>query len=191
MRLRIRFIFQIIRSFFSKKLAPDDRGQSFLTFRVLPTDCVLKYMGNDRHHAFMDCGRIDLMLQYLKLSEVIRYKICPFVYTVDILYSEPIRLFSRFTLVSTLVDWDKHFFWIEHHFVQQGRVVATAISKNGIKYQGRVIPPTDLLAEVTQGSAVAEKRAHRGPIVNGMVQFLKKRIREVNQQLAAWLNESV
>jgi len=146
-------------------------------------------MGNDRHHAFMDCGRLDLLLQYVRLSELIRYRISPFVYTVDILYNEPIQLFSKFTLISTLVDWDKNFFWIEHHFVQDGRVMVTAISKNGIKYRGRILPPSEFLAEVVPGIVSRVKSDHGAPAINAMVHFLKKRLRQVNRQLAVWLDE--
>src|ERR1700722_11991879 len=37
-------------------------GKSVLSFRIMPWDCVARQAGNDRYHAFMDLGRIDLLL---------------------------------------------------------------------------------------------------------------------------------
>jgi len=184
MRLRLRILIVLIRSLFQRKLPPDEQRQSVLTFRVLPTDCVLKYMGNDRHHAFMDCGRIDLMLQYIRRSDILRHKINPFVYTVDILYYEPLRIFSRFVLITTLADWDKRFFWLEHLFVQDGKVVGVAISKNGLKCKNRIVPPTNILAGVAANIEKYDYIKKTGPLVNGMLTLLRRRIKEVNREIA-------
>lgn len=138
MRLRLRILFIIIKSLFGIKR----RGcpsESSLNFFVLPSDCVVKYMGNDRYHAFLDCGRIDLLLQLVGLKVVFKKKLSPFVYTCHIMYRKPLKVFTKFNLRTRLVNIDGYYFWMEHIFEQNGQVMAMALSKNGLCHSKKIV----------------------------------------------------
>lgn len=130
MRLRIRLFLFIVKSIFIRK----DKWQrdSLLHFCVLPSDCVVRYMGNDRYHAFMDCGRIDLLIRLVGWKVIIRKNLRPFVYTSHIMYRKPLEIFTPFRLRTRIIHRDNYYFWIEHAFEQNGQVMAMAITKNGL-----------------------------------------------------------
>lgn len=141
MRLRIRLLLLIVKSLFTSRRS----GESVLHFCVLPPDCVIKYMGNDRYHAFMDCGRLDLLFHLTGWSILLKKKYSPFVYTCHIMYRKPLRLFTRFTLRTRLAHIDGYYFWMEHIFEQDGQVMATGISKNGICQSNKLMTTHDVL----------------------------------------------
>ncbi len=120
-------------------------GQSVLRFRVMPWDCVIKLMGNDRYHAFMDIGRLDLLLRLGGWHLLLAKKLRPFVYTAHIRYRYPLPLFRSFILRTRLIYVDGTFFWMEHIFECKGVTMATAISKNGLTWGDRIIPTRTIM----------------------------------------------
>jgi len=113
--------------------------ESVLRFVVMPWDCVLKFVGNDRYHAFMDIGRIDLIIRIGWWKIIWRHQWEPFVRTADIRYRYPLRMFQRFTLRTRIIYWDEYHLWMEHSFERRGRTVAVAISKNLAKNKKGVV----------------------------------------------------
>jgi len=113
---------------------------SILHFTVMPWDCVFRLAGNDRYHAFMDLGRIDLMIRMGGWNAVARHRLQPFVLAVHIQYRRPLRMFQRFVLQTRLKHWDNKFFWMEHVFKCGNRTMATAISRNGFTLDDRIVP---------------------------------------------------
>jgi acyl-CoA thioesterase FadM len=103
---------------------------SILRFILMPWDCVLTRAGNDRYHAFMDLGRIDLAIRFGLWKIIVRNKWRPFVITVHIRYNASLKMFQRFVLRTRLIHWDSRYIWMEHIFERKGKTVATAISKN-------------------------------------------------------------
>jgi hypothetical protein len=133
MRMYIRLIRVLLSHVFRHE--PFD-GISALSFRIMPWDCVVRLAGNDRYHAFMDLGRIDLLLN---AGVWPRYSHA-FVCTDYIRHRYPLPLFRRLILTTRFVHADKYFFWLEHVFECGGRIIATAISKNGLVAEGKLVP---------------------------------------------------
>jgi acyl-CoA thioesterase FadM len=138
MRLRFRLLRVILAALFRSRDL-DFSEESVLHFTVLPQDCVLKHVGNDRYHAFMDLGRIDLLIRFGGWKAVIFEKLQPFVFTAHIRHRYPLRLFQTFVLRTRLVNMDNRFFWLEHVFECDKRAIATAISKNGFKCRDKIV----------------------------------------------------
>lgn len=96
----------------------------------MPSDCVLFRVSNDRYHAFMDIGRIDLAIRCGWWKIIIQNKWSPYVITVHIRYRASLKMFQRFVLHTRVIHWDSRYIWMEHIFERKGKTVATAISKN-------------------------------------------------------------
>lgn len=127
--------------------------ESLLRFVVAPWDCVVKLAGNDRYHAFMDLGRIDLLIRMGGWPTLLSERLQPFVHTAHIRYRYPLRMFQGFILKTRLVHTDSSFFVMEHVFQSGNIVMATAISKNGFTQSGRIVSTREILRHL-QGSEV-------------------------------------
>jgi acyl-CoA thioesterase FadM len=139
MRLRFRLCLIIMKAFCKRK--GQDRGkQSSLRLRVMPWDCVWRLSGNDRYHAFMDLGRIDLAIQMGWDKAILKNNWRPFVAAVHIWHSHPLKCFDPFVLHTRLLYCGKYAVWLEHIFESKGRKVATAISKN-VAISGKTLVP--------------------------------------------------
>ncbi|WP_431217166.1 acyl-CoA thioesterase [Puia sp. P3] len=127
-------------------------GQSILHFTVMPWDCVIKLMGNDRYHAFMDMGRMDLLLRVGGWHVLVTKKLQPLVHTAHIRYRYPLSLFRPFILRTRLVYIDGTSFWMEHIFECRGVTMATAISKNVLASSDRVMPTRRIMQSLDLSS---------------------------------------
>jgi len=144
MRLRLR----LLRVILFALLRNNDltyTGESVLHFTVMPSDCVIKLVGNDRYHSFMDLGRIDLLIRMGGWNTLLSQKLQPFVHTAHIRYRYPLAMFQRFVLRTRLVHSDNRFFLMEHIFECGKKIMATAISKNGLTLQGKIIPTSQII----------------------------------------------
>lgn len=144
MRLYIRLFTVALSALLGKKAAPFS-GESVLRFTVMPWDCVIRLMGNDRYHAFMDLGRVDLLVRLGAWDMVIRDRLQPFVSTVHIRHQYRLRMFQKFMLRTRLVHADKKFFLIEHIFQIGKKIMAAALSKNGFTHRGKIVDTTSIL----------------------------------------------
>ena len=152
MRLRLRLLRVILSALFRRKNFYFD-DYSALHFTVMPSDCVLKYVGNDRYHAFMDLGRIDLLIRSGGWNTLLFEKLQPFVFTAHIRYCHPLQIFRRVTLYTRLIHWDNSSFWIEHIFKSEGTTIATAISKNGFIHRNKIVP-TEYIFNLLNGEKI-------------------------------------
>ena len=129
MRMRIRFFIIWIMT-----LLRGNQGtvpvQSILSFRVMPWDCVLRYMGNDRYHCFMDLGRMDLAFRLGWIRTIRKHKLQPHVVGCFVRHYLPLRLFDRFVLRTYLVHTNGVSVWMAHHFEKNGTIYYSAISKH-------------------------------------------------------------
>jgi len=144
MRLYIRLLYVVLSALWRKKDRPFS-GESVLAFTVMPWDCVVQYMGNDRYHAFMDLGRIDLMIRLGAWDSVIRNRLQPFVLSVHIRHQQRLRRFQKFVLRTRLVHTDSRFFLMEHIFQNGTQIMATALSKNGLTCHDRIVATGPIL----------------------------------------------
>ena len=129
MRLRLRLCLIFLNALYRRTKLPIS-GQSVLRFMVMPWDCVIKRVGNDRYHAFMDLGRIDLIIRLGWSKTIYKSNWKLYVITSYMRYRYPLKCFERFILRTQIIYVDKHFIWMKHVFESKGEIVTTAISKN-------------------------------------------------------------
>jgi len=147
MRLWRRLFWVVLRALCQKDYYPVT-AESVLRFRVLPWDCVWRFVGNDRYHAFMDLSRIDIIVRTGWWRVVLKNRWAPFVRMADIRFRAPLGMFQKFTLRTRIIYWDEYGFWLEHIFESKGRVVASAISRNVTRKSRALVTTTEALRSI-------------------------------------------
>ena len=132
MRLTLRLLLLALTACCRKKNC-SLTDESVLRLWVFPWDCIVRFVGNDRYHAYMDLGRVDLILRIGWGKIIWKNNWAPFVRTADIQYRQPLRMFQRFNLRTRIIYWDEYHFWMEHVFERKGQILSIALSKNVAK----------------------------------------------------------
>lgn len=123
MRLRFRFLWLILSSFWKKPLGLLD--ESILNLRVLPNDVDITKITNDRYSALMDLGRMDLVFRVGLRKAMVKNKWMPVATFNTIRFRYPLMLFQKYKLKTRVIWWDDTTFYWEQVFERKGRVVAT------------------------------------------------------------------
>jgi len=126
--MRIRFLFIWLKAILLKKPMSTSE-QSVLSFRVMPWDCVLRYMGNDRYHCFMDLGRMDLAMRLGWINILRKKRLEPQVTDCFVSYDRPLRLFDRFILRTYVIHIKGVSVWLAHYLEKDGTIHCSAISR--------------------------------------------------------------
>ena len=137
--MRIRFFIVWIRALLRGKPGSMP-GQSVLSFRVMPWDCVLRYMGNDPYHSFMDLGRVDLAFRLGWINTLYKQWWQPQVVGSFARYGRPLGLFDHFVLRTYVIHTNGVSVWLLQHFEKDGIVHYSAISKLVAVSGSRVVP---------------------------------------------------
>lgn len=153
MRLRFRILCVILVAVLRRRNLYID-GTSVLRFTVVPSDCVVRLVGNDRYHSFMDLGRLDLLIRIGGWHLLLIEKMQPFVFTVHVRHLLPLKMFQRFAVQTRLTYWDNTSFWLEHVFISGRKTIATAVSRNGFTYQNKIVS-TERIFELMNGEIVS------------------------------------
>ncbi len=170
MRLRLRLLRVILFALF-RNHDLTYTSESVLHFTVMPWDCVVKLVGNDRYHSFMDLGRIDLLVRMGGMNSLLSQKLQPFVHTAHIRYRYPLAMFQSFVLRTRLVHSDSRYFLMEHIFQCGKKIMATAVSKNGLTQQNRIIP-TNRITRFINGEQIPYAEANIS-IINAIEKILR------------------
>ena len=149
MRMRFRMLRMLIVALFRKTVF-NMGGESISRFIVMPWDCGLTTVTNDRYHAFMDIGRIDLVIGFGWGWILLKNRWNPFVRHVDLRYKHPLKLFQRFTLRTRIIYWDDRYFWMEHLFERNNRTVAVGISKSLARSPKGPVRPAQAIRELNR-----------------------------------------
>ena len=150
MRLTLRLAIVMLLAFFRRRNSSIFE-ESILQLRVMPWDCVWRFMGNDRYYSFMDLGRIDFVLRMGWGKAILKNKWNPFVIGSYIQYRAPLKMFQLVELHTKLIYWDSRFFWMEHEFKRKEKTIALAISKSAATYNSRVVS-TSLIFWIVVGN---------------------------------------
>ncbi|OQP59086.1 hypothetical protein A3860_38945 [Niastella vici] len=148
--------------------------QSVLKFRVMPWDCDIKIVSNDRYHAFMDLGRMDLVIRCGWWQHLWKNKWISFVKTANIRYRYPLRLFQSFTLRTRFLYRDEQYFWMLHEFERNGRTVAIAISKNSAWGKNGVVKTNEALQALNKNFTNPGNPSEIVQIINDSETLLQK-----------------
>ena len=129
MNLIFRLIWIIIRCL-SKPVAKDPKLPSRLNFRVMPTDCDLNlHMTNARYFSFMDLGRVHVMLTTGIRNGFFKEGWGPMIGTSFIRFRRALPPFTKFQLVSDIVDHDEKWIYMEQRIEVNGELYAVAYFK--------------------------------------------------------------
>ena len=128
MRMRLRLFYVIVSALLRRRTLAISE-QSVLSLTVMPWDCVLQHMGNDRYHAFMDLGRIDLAIRLGWARTILKGRWHPQVIGCYVRYEFPLTVFDRFFLHTYIVYSTETSVWMAHQFEKGGIVYSSAISK--------------------------------------------------------------
>lgn len=136
MRLRLRLLITLLRAWlFRSKI--DILDESVISMRVWPHDVDVLRVTNDRYHAFMDLGRLELVARCGVTRKLAHTGWIPRIRAVTIRHRRSLKLFQRFELRTRLHSWDEKWFWFKQEFVCRGRVVTIAYSQVILHEKGR------------------------------------------------------
>ncbi len=157
MNLIFRLIWIIIRCL-SKPVAQDPKLPFRLNFRVMPTDCDLNlHMTNARYFSFMDLGRVDVML-----STGIRYGFFregwgPMIGTSFIRFRRALPPFTKFELVSDIVDHDDKWIYMEQRIEVDGELYAVAYFKGLFRAPNGNVASDEVMHKLNRESGLKPK----------------------------------
>jgi acyl-CoA thioesterase FadM len=96
----------------------DPLGVSRLEFKVWPFDLDLNmHMNNGRYLSIMDLGRMDLIVRFGIMKQVLKNKWSPILASATIRYRKSLNPFQKFRLETRVVWWDEKWFYMEQRFV--------------------------------------------------------------------------
>ena len=129
MNLIFRLIWIVIKCL-SRPVARNPELPSRLNFRVMPTDCDLNmHMTNARYFSFMDLGRVDVMLKTAIRHGFFKERWGPMIGTSFIRFRRALPPFTKFQLVSDIIDHDDKWIYMEQRIEVQGELYAVAYFK--------------------------------------------------------------
>jgi len=156
MNLIFRLIWMLIAARFGARR--DIMGDSFLTFRCLPTDLDLNiHMTNSRYHSFMDLSRVDFMIRNGAWAKLRKAGLGPVLGSSSIRFRRAISPFQKFRVTTRVLSWDERWIYLEHKVITiggkaDGETAAIAIvNTTFVGKQGRV--PTAELVRIIGYSA--------------------------------------
>ncbi len=147
MNLYLRLLMLFVKSLFRPRIRVMD--ESKLNFLVLPNDLdVYGHVNNSRYLAFMDLGRMDLILRS-DLGQIISQNGWnPVIGSVSISFRRSLKLFEKFTLRTRIIWWDEKWFYIDQRFESSSQgVCAFAVAKGVFVKHGRRVPVEQVLAK--------------------------------------------
>ena len=96
----------------------------------MPTDCDLNmHMTNARYFSFMDLGRVDVMLKTALRHGFFKERWGPMIGTSFIRFRRALPPFTKFQLVSDIVDHDEKWIYMEQRIEVKGELYAVAYFK--------------------------------------------------------------
>lgn len=157
MRLRLRLLLMLLRALFAARFGGrlGLLDASVLRLAVLPNDIDVLHVTNDRYHAYMDLGRIDLAVRCGMLGPMLRGRWAPVVGFMSMRYRYPARLFQRVELHTRALWWDEEWIWFEQTFRRRGRILAQGYCKAGLRDGRGVVPTAALRRAIGREDAVS------------------------------------
>ncbi len=132
MFLWLRLLTSIIRSHFRKPINSSDeivKKAISMSFRSWPTECECSHLNYARYLTFMQVSRTDMMKRTGHFFLFLKKRWGAVAGTQYISYRRPLKRFQKFEVTSQIVYWDKRWFYFEHRFLRNGKLMAHALSK--------------------------------------------------------------
>lgn len=118
---------------------------SVLRFRVMPTDLDFNmHMTNARYHAFMDLGRLDLIIRTGLWRLLLRRHWQPVLGGAVVRFRRPLKPFQRFELRSRMLCWDDKWLYIEHRVEVDGSVACQGVVRGAFVGADGLVAPDEV-----------------------------------------------
>lgn len=125
----------------------DPTEPSRLDFRVMPTDLdVNLHMTNSRYLAFMDLGRLNLILRSGLWGLLRSEGWAPVIGGCMVRFRRPLAPFQRFELSTRIEGWDDKWLYIEHRITSADGLACLAMVRGAFLRRGKVVPPAEVAA---------------------------------------------
>jgi len=103
-------------------------GPAVTTLRVYPSDLDLfLHVNNGVYLTFADLGRTDLMLRADVFHPIRKKGWYPVVAAETIQFKRSLKLWQKFHISTRIICWDDRSIFLEQHFTQNEKWVATAL----------------------------------------------------------------
>lgn len=172
----VRFVLTVLRSMLKPRLRIDQ--ESFLTFRVWPTDADLSLMNHANYLTIMEQGRIDLIVRSGFMRFLLRRHWSAVLGSITVQYRTPLRRFQKYQVRTRVACWDDKWIFLEHRLSRGVDLVAAGLAKIAILAPAGRLRPADALSAF--GLAVA------APPVARMVHSLEEGERLMHERVQDW-----
>ncbi|MCP4269559.1 MAG: acyl-CoA thioesterase [Candidatus Brocadiaceae bacterium] len=128
----LRLIITFIRSSFREPINSSEEivnNSISMGFRIWPTECELTFVNQARYLTFMEASRLDLMRRTGHLFLLLKNGWGASIAAQYISYKRPLKRFQKFEVTSQIIYWNKKWFYFEHRFLRNGKLMAHAIIK--------------------------------------------------------------
>jgi acyl-CoA thioesterase FadM len=151
MNLYLRMIYVFLLTLFRERL-DFATPVSKLGLRVLPNDIdVNLHMNNGRYLTICDLNRVDLFIRTGLMRAMIKRNWIPLIAEHTMVYKKPLDLFASFEVALEVTRSDEKYFYMNHVFTCNGRVMAEGTSKGCVYARGiGVVSPAEAVAAVEQ-----------------------------------------
>lgn len=155
MRLRLRFLWLLLSSFWKKPLGLLD--ESVLNLVVFPNDVDISKISNDRYTALMDLGRMDIALRGGLRKAMATLKWMPVVTFNTIRFRYPLKIFQKYQLKTKIIWWDETMLYWEQILERKGRTIATGHICGTLFDKKGKVPSEVIIKETGQSVTKPEK----------------------------------
>ncbi len=128
----LRLLVTFIRSCFRGPIHSSEevvKNSISMDFRIWPTECELTLVNQARYLTFMEASRLDLMRRTGHFFLLLKNGWGSVIGTQYISYKRPLKRFQKFEVTSQIIYWDKKWFYFEHRFLRNGKLMAHALVK--------------------------------------------------------------
>ncbi len=128
----LRLFVTFIRSCFRGPIHSSEevvKNSISMDFRIWPTECELTLVNQARYLTFMEASRLDLMRRTGHFFLLLKNGWGSVIGAQYISYKRPLKRFQKFEVTTQIVYWDKKWFYFEHRFLRNGKLMAHALAK--------------------------------------------------------------
>lgn len=140
MNLWLRLLWVLLRALRARPVDPT--APLRLRFRVMPSDLDINlHMTNSRYLAFMDLGRMDLILRSGLWPVARRERWVPVIGGCMVRFRRSLAPFERFELTTQIKGWDEKWLYIEHRVTSAKGLACLATVRGAFLRRGQIVPP--------------------------------------------------
>jgi acyl-CoA thioesterase FadM len=173
MNLFVRFFYQCIRGFFSRKIKFNDIDT--VQMRVWPQDLDLNFhLNNGVFLSLMDIGRTRYVIRSGFAKAALKYGWgLGVVGGVNITYLKSLGLFQKFTLVTKFAGHCNGWYYIEQRYESRGKLVAAALVKVTFLRDGKRVTADEVIDRMNVDS-IGENMEYLEELFQSEKKFLAK-----------------